>query len=78
MIHSDAYLFKLRMTDTDDVAGCPVLGLGWDPGDHSMRHRGERLRGQVHPATLEPREGETVLRWTIPPYVPQEDAHEGT
>ncbi|MET9438682.1 hypothetical protein [Streptomyces sp. NPDC006551] len=50
-----------------DLAGCKVLGLGWDPGDHSVRHHAERAGGQVYPATLEPRAGGTVLRWTIPP-----------
>lgn len=53
-----------------DLGGCPVLGLGWDPGDHSIRHHGERAHGQVYPATLEARAGEAVLRWTIPPYAP--------
>ncbi len=34
-----------------------------------MRHRGERHTGQVYPVTLEAGEaGETVMRWTIPPY----------
>ncbi|MFG2775232.1 hypothetical protein [Streptomyces sp. NPDC048350] len=51
-----------------DVAGCPVLGLGWDPGDHSLRHHGERAAGQVYPATLERVDGGTVLRWTVPPW----------
>ncbi|MGA5192043.1 hypothetical protein [Streptomyces exfoliatus] len=51
-----------------DVDGCPVLSLDWDPGDHSTRHNGERAAGQVYPATLVPRNGSTVLRWTIPPY----------
>ncbi|WP_405994139.1 hypothetical protein [Streptomyces sp. NBC_00986] len=53
-----------------DLDGCRVLGLGWDPGDHSMRHRGERAYGQVYPVTLEARGGEAILRWTIPPYDP--------
>lgn len=52
----------------DVLDGCPVLGLGWDPGDHSMRHHGERAHGQVYPATLEALAGEAVLRWIIPPY----------
>ncbi|MFB7669372.1 hypothetical protein ACFC1R_36600 [Kitasatospora sp. NPDC056138] len=56
-----------------EVGGCPVLGIGWDPGDHSMRHRGERAYGQVYPATLESLAGESVLRWTIPPYSPHAD-----
>ncbi|MFF8278761.1 hypothetical protein ACF05T_22005 [Streptomyces lateritius] len=50
-----------------DIAGCPVLGLHGVPGDHSVRHHGERAWGRVHPATLAPREGRTVLRWTVPP-----------
>lgn len=50
------------------LSGCPVLGLGWDPGDHSMRHRGGRAYGQAYPATLEDHAGEAVLRWAIPPY----------
>ncbi len=32
-----------------EVADCPVLGINWDSGDHSMRHRGERRFGQVYP-----------------------------
>jgi hypothetical protein len=51
-----------------EVGGCRVLGLGWDPGDHSMRHRGERRFGQVYPVTLERHRDGTLLRWTIPPY----------
>ncbi|MFF2777528.1 hypothetical protein ACFVU3_21765 [Streptomyces sp. NPDC058052] len=52
-----------------DVEGCRVLGIGWDQGDHSMRHRGERAAGQVYPVTLEAdATGRTVLRWSIPPY----------
>jgi hypothetical protein len=49
-----------------EVAGCQVLGIGWDPGDHSIRHRGERAYGQVYPVTLGPGpEGRTVLRWNV-------------
>ncbi|MGW1393076.1 hypothetical protein ACWD6Q_15490 [Streptomyces nigra] len=52
-----------------DVGGCRVLGIEWDQGDHSIRHRGERDAGQVYPVTLEADEaGTTVMRWTIPPY----------
>ncbi|MDX3725936.1 hypothetical protein [Streptomyces caniscabiei] len=52
-----------------EVGGCQVLGIEWDQGDHSIRHRGERGAGQVYPVTLEADEvGERVLRWTIPPY----------
>jgi hypothetical protein len=52
-----------------EVGGCQMLGIDWDPGDHSMRHRGERVAGQVYPVTLEAGPaGGTVLRWTIPPH----------
>ncbi|WP_455352757.1 hypothetical protein [Streptomyces sp. SYSU K217416] len=52
-----------------EVGGCQVLGIEWDQGDHSIRHGGERDAGQVYPVTLEAdREGEMVMRWTIPPY----------
>ncbi len=55
---------------TIETAGCRVLGIDWNPGDHSMRHSGERAFGQVYPVTLEPTEGGgTLLRWTIPPSV---------
>jgi len=51
------------------VGGCQLLGIEWDQGDHSMRHRGERAAGQVYPVTLEADgAGEMLLRWTIPPY----------
>jgi hypothetical protein len=57
-----------------EVAGCPVLGINWDSGDHSMRHRGERRFGQVYPVTLQPGpEGQIAMRWTIPPYAPGHD-----
>ncbi|MFE1415229.1 hypothetical protein ACFW6F_31200 [Streptomyces sp. NPDC058746] len=52
-----------------DVGGCQVLGIQWDQGDHSIRHRGEREASQVYPVTLEADEaGEMALRWAIPPY----------
>lgn len=52
-----------------EVGGCQVLGIEWDQGDHSMRHRGERHADQVYPVTLEADEaGGTAMRWTIPPY----------
>ncbi|MFD8699389.1 hypothetical protein [Kitasatospora purpeofusca] len=52
-----------------EVGGCQVLGIEWDQGDHSMRHRGERDAGQVYRVTLEAdTAGETVMRWTIPPH----------
>ncbi|MEU3888691.1 hypothetical protein [Streptomyces sp. NPDC029041] len=35
-----------------DVGPCQVLGIEWDQGDHSMRHRGERAAGQVHPVIV--------------------------
>ena len=51
-----------------DVAGCQVLAIRWDPGDHAILHRGERAGGRVYPVTLEPGDaGTTVLRWTILP-----------
>lgn len=60
-----------------EVAGCPVLGFGWDSGDHSMRHRGERAAGQVYPVGLgRAVDGGTVPRWAIPPgYEDTEDTH---
>lgn len=58
-----------------DVAGCQVLGIRWDEGDHSILHHGERTSGRVYPVTLEPdQDGSTMLRWTIlpdEPVVPQ-------
>ncbi|MFJ8443541.1 hypothetical protein [Kitasatospora griseola] len=45
-----------------------MLGLDWDPADHSMTHYGGRDLGQVHPVTLEPDgTGGTVLRWRVEP-----------
>ena len=53
------------------VAGCQVLGIRWDQGDHSILHDGERVHGRVYPVTLEPDEqGRTMLRWTILPDEP--------
>ncbi|MGV9269550.1 hypothetical protein ACWDRR_33390 [Kitasatospora sp. NPDC003701] len=49
-----------------EIDGCQVLGLGWDPGDHSMRHRGERAWDQVYAVTLEQAGTTTLMRWTIP------------
>ena len=55
---------------TIEAAGCRVLGIGWSPGDHAMRHGGERAFGQVYPVTLERAgDGSTLLRWIIPPQV---------
>jgi hypothetical protein len=54
------------------VAGCSVLGIEWDQGDHSIRHRGERRFGQVYAVTAKRGDGGgTALRWTIPPYDPE-------
>lgn len=46
--HTDYYRFRragwhhpLR-AGAIEVGGCQVLGIEWDQGDHSMRHRGER------------------------------------
>ncbi|MFG2824766.1 hypothetical protein ACGFX4_35710 [Kitasatospora sp. NPDC048365] len=49
-----------------EIDGCQVLQLGWEPGDHSMRHHGERAWDQVYAVTLERAGTTTVLRWTIP------------
>ncbi|MFE6383788.1 hypothetical protein [Streptomyces roseolus] len=49
-----------------ELDGCQILRLGWEPGDHSMRHRGERAWSQVYPVTLERTGATTLLRWTIP------------
>jgi hypothetical protein len=52
-----------------NVAGCQVLGIAQDEGDHSMRHRGERPGGQVYPVALDQDgTGEMLLHWTIRPY----------
>ncbi|WP_338702527.1 hypothetical protein V2W30_34535 [Streptomyces sp. Q6] len=56
------------LADVIDLHGCPVLGLGCGPGDHSIRLHGERAHSQVYPAALQAHGDETVLRWTIPPY----------
>ncbi|GAA1403370.1 hypothetical protein GCM10009662_29610 [Catellatospora coxensis] len=74
-IHTDHYLASragwehpLRVGNVT-VNGCGVLLLEWDPGDHSMRHRGERAYGHVYPATINNHHARgAVLRWTIPPY----------
>jgi hypothetical protein len=53
---------------TVEVAGCAVNRIGWDQGDHSARHRGERKYGQVYPVSVAAdANGEAVLRWTIRP-----------
>ncbi|MEV4562092.1 hypothetical protein AB0K51_34685 [Kitasatospora sp. NPDC049285] len=49
-----------------ELDGSRIIQLGWDPGDHSMRHRGERAYGQVYAVTLERADATTLLRWTIP------------
>ncbi|MEV7519219.1 hypothetical protein [Streptomyces sp. NPDC091371] len=73
--HTDYHLVHRAGQDHEllagvvEVAGCPVLGIDWDPGDHSVRHAGERDFGQVYPVTLGgDAAGQAVLRWTIPPY----------
>ncbi|MFY1595377.1 hypothetical protein [Micromonospora sp. WMMD737] len=51
-----------------EVAGCPVIGIGWGEGDHSMRHRGERAAGHVYPVTvISDHSSRTVLRWDVDP-----------
>jgi hypothetical protein len=51
-----------------NVAGCQVLGIAQDEGDHPMRPRGERPGGQAYPATLDQdRTGETLLHRTTRP-----------
>ncbi len=51
-----------------EVSGCTVLGVGWEEGDHSMRHRGERAYGHVYPVTVV---GDhpfgSALRWDVDP-----------
>lgn len=53
------------LAGTLDLAGSRILGLGWDPGDHAVRHSGERAFGCVHPVALHRSGGSTVLRWTV-------------
>ncbi|MFF2625616.1 hypothetical protein ACFVUN_07565 [Kitasatospora griseola] len=72
--HTDCHLFQRaaanhpRPAGAIEVAGCRMLGIDWDPADHSMTHHGERELGRVHPVTLEPDgTGGTVLRWRIEP-----------
>ncbi|MFJ3728815.1 hypothetical protein ACIPYQ_40490 [Streptomyces sp. NPDC090045] len=73
--HTDYHRFRragwhhLLRAGAIEVGGCRVLGIEWHPGDHSVRHHGERDAGQVYPVTLESDEaGEMVMRWTIPPH----------
>ncbi|MFB6977523.1 hypothetical protein [Streptomyces scopuliridis] len=73
--HTDYYRFRRAgwhhplHIGAIEVGGCGVIGIDWDQGDHSMRHRGERDAGQVYPVTLEADgDGQTVMRWIIPPY----------
>lgn len=51
--HRASWTHPLQI-DAIEVADCSVLGINWDSGDHSMRHRGERGFGQVYPVTLQP------------------------
>ena len=61
---------------TIEAAGCRVLGIEWNPRDHSLRHRGERAFGQAYPVTLvRSDDGGTLLRWSIPPYEPTMASH---
>ncbi|WP_225845944.1 hypothetical protein [Streptomyces sp. HPF1205] len=77
--HTDLYRLKRAglnhalLAGVVEVDGCQVLGIGWDAAEHSMYHRGERAQGQVYPATLESRDGEGVLRWTISSFSPEPD-----
>ncbi|RZT80287.1 hypothetical protein EV382_3533 [Micromonospora violae] len=51
-----------------EVGGCSVLGIGWNEGDHSMRHRGERAAGHVYPVTItNGHSSGAVLRWDVDP-----------
>jgi hypothetical protein len=49
-----------------EVAGCPVLCVGWAPSE-LQRFSAGRAFGQVYPVTLENVDGRATLRWTIPP-----------
>ncbi|MBM0226242.1 MULTISPECIES: hypothetical protein [Micromonospora] len=49
-----------------EVAGCPVLCVGWAPSE-LQRFRAGRSFGQVYPLTLEHVASKAVLRWSIPP-----------
>ncbi|MFJ7017987.1 hypothetical protein ACIQUW_06470 [Streptomyces sp. NPDC101117] len=78
--HTDFYRFNRAgcahplQIGAIEVAGCPVLGINWDSGDHCMSHRGERRFGQVYPVTLQPDPtGRTTMRWTIPAYTRDRD-----
>ncbi|WP_411108267.1 hypothetical protein [Streptomyces sp. c-19] len=62
-------------------APCGVLVLAmagalgcWADTERPLSARGLDAAGQVCPVTLAPRDGSTVLRWTIPPY--DEEAEE--
>ncbi|WP_422736217.1 hypothetical protein ACN263_21845 [Micromonospora sp. WMMD729] len=51
-----------------EVGGCPVLGIGWGEGDHSMRHRGERAASHAYPVRItSERSSGAVLRWDVDP-----------
>jgi len=54
------------LTGQIELERSQIMRLGWDPGDHSMRHHGERAWDQVYPVTLEQAGTTTLLRWTIP------------
>ena len=68
LVHRVGWAHPLHAA-TIEAAGCRVLGIGWNPGDHAKRHGGERAFGQVYPVTLSPAgDGGTLLRWTIAPH----------
>ncbi|GIE77096.1 hypothetical protein Aph02nite_30460 [Actinoplanes philippinensis] len=49
-----------------EVAGCPILCVGWAPGE-VRRFAAGRTFGQVFPVTLEDVGGRATLRWSVPP-----------
>ncbi|WP_319464223.1 hypothetical protein, partial [Micromonospora sp. RTP1Z1] len=49
-----------------EVAGCPILCVGWAPSE-LQRFKAGRSFGQVYPLTLEHVAGKAVLPWSIPP-----------
>ncbi|MFG2693034.1 hypothetical protein [Kitasatospora sp. NPDC048407] len=78
--HTDYHLFQRAganhplLAGAIEVGGCQVLGIDWEPADHSMTHHGERALGQVYPVTLEADgAGGTVLRWAVQPTDEHED-----
>ncbi|MCI4066039.1 hypothetical protein MRQ36_27210 [Micromonospora sp. R77] len=49
-----------------EVAGCPILCVGWAPSE-LQRFKAGRSFGQVYPLTLEHVAGRALLRWSISP-----------